>query len=239
MLWSGHILPYIEQSTIYNTLIFQESGLGNWETDDGPNERACETLLSVYRCPSMAVPEHVDATGIEERVPTSYVGNAGSESSSDDTSSIVIAGSKSFEDIDQNGIFYACSSTRFRDVTDGTSNTIFVGEAMTDPDFSKDGQSMDRFSIGSTQADPCRCDGGNGGTEFSETVSSTIAKMNLRTLDPTADGRLMEVTFGSWHEGGAFFGLGDGAVRFVSENIDLGLYQSISNRKGGEVVGEF
>ncbi len=239
MLWSGHILPYIEQSTLYNTLIFEENGLGNWSDDASPNESACETLLSVYRCPSMPIEEHVNASSIDSRVPTSYVGNAGSESSSDDTSTIVLAGSKSLEDLVQNGIFYACSSTRISDVVDGTSQTFFVGEAMTDPDFTKDGQSMDRFSIGSPQADPCRCDGGNGGTEFSETVGSTIAEMNLRTRNPAAHGLLMELSFGSWHTGGAVFGMGDGSVRFVGENIDLNLYQALSTRDDGEVVGEF
>ncbi len=30
MTWSGHILPQIEQATLYETLVFQESGPGNW-----------------------------------------------------------------------------------------------------------------------------------------------------------------------------------------------------------------
>ena len=71
-------------------------------------------------------------------------------------------GSKSLEDIKQNGVFYACSRVRFPDVSDGTSNTIFVGESRTDPDFSKDGQGMDFAYIGSPQADPCAVQGGYG-----------------------------------------------------------------------------
>ena len=98
---------------------------------------------------------------------------------------------------------------------------------------------MDWWYIGSPQADPCACDGGTGGTEFTEAVGTTIRKMNLRSIDPAANGNLMEITFGSWHEGGAFFTLGDGSVRFISENIDLGLYQSLSTRNKGEIVGEF
>ncbi len=33
--------------------------------------------------------------------------------------------------------------------------------------------------------------------------------------------------------------LGDGAVRFVSENIDLMLCRALHSRNGGETLGEF
>jgi hypothetical protein len=42
---------------------------------------------------------------------------------------------------------------------------------------------------------------------------------------------------GSFHTGGAQFLLGDGTVRFVSQNISMKLYQGLATRAGGEVVG--
>ena len=45
--------------------------------------------------------------------------------------------------------------------------------------------------------------------------------------------------FSSNHTGGAQFCLGDGSVRFISENIDKGVYQALATIQGGEVVGEF
>jgi prepilin-type processing-associated H-X9-DG protein len=44
---------------------------------------------------------------------------------------------------------------------------------------------------------------------------------------------------GSYHTGGCHFLMGDGAVRFISENIDLGTLQDLTTRAGAEVVGEF
>ncbi len=44
---------------------------------------------------------------------------------------------------------------------------------------------------------------------------------------------------GSYHVGGAHFLMTDGAVRFVSQNINMNLYQGISTRSKGEVTGEF
>jgi prepilin-type N-terminal cleavage/methylation domain len=43
----------------------------------------------------------------------------------------------------------------------------------------------------------------------------------------------------SFHTGGAHFGLGDGSVRFISENINFATFIALATPAGGEVVGEF
>ena len=43
--------------------------------------------------------------------------------------------------------------------------------------------------------------------------------------------------FGSEHSGGANFSFGDGRVEFISDNIDMNVYQALSTRAGGEVIG--
>lgn len=96
---------------------------------------------------------------------------------------------------------------------------------------------MDYWQFGSPQTGGWRF-GTRGGTEYSEGLGSAIVKINA-SIDPTYHGTLMEMSFGSYHTGGAFFGMADGSVQFLSENIDLGLYQSLATRAGGEVVGEF
>ena len=45
--------------------------------------------------------------------------------------------------------------------------------------------------------------------------------------------------FSSEHVGGAHFLFGDGAVRFISMNIDLKVYQSMATRASGDITGEF
>jgi prepilin-type processing-associated H-X9-DG protein len=45
--------------------------------------------------------------------------------------------------------------------------------------------------------------------------------------------------FSSQHEGGAHFVFADGHGRYVSENVDLGLFRALITRRGREVVGEF
>lgn len=225
-LWSGMVLPFIEQDNIYQTLEFSERR--NWATNNTPNETAAGSAIATFRCPSMSQDAHVRTnSGIPGRSPVSYRANGGSEVTSDDTSTRPIPNTKSFEMINLNGMFFACSNTRFRDVIDGTSNTFAIGESYTDHLFVKDGQAMDAWAIGSPQIDPCRCTGSTNGTEFSETAGSTYMKMNLRIHDPAASGRLMEISFGSWHTGGAQFGMADGSVHYLSENIDLETYRHL------------
>ena len=238
-LWTAHLLPFLEQQALYDSLLFQESGRGNWDANGSPNEAACGTFLAVFRCPSLSVPQHIDNAGIPGRVPCSYRGNAGTEASSDDQSTRPDKTSKSLELLDQNGIFFACRTIRFADITDGLSNTVLVGESRTEPDFVQDGQVMDFWYIGSPQVDPCRCDGGNGGTEFSEAVGTGYMPMHLGKIDPAAPGVLIELAFGSHHAGGAFFTMGDGSVQFLSEAIDFQVYRALFSRHGAEVVGSY
>lgn len=238
-LWSAMILPYVEQRNVYETLVFQESGLGNWNAAGSPNPAACAHNYSFYRCPSQPGPLHIDNEGIPNRFAASYRGNAGNEATSDDSSTIPIPGTKSLENMQQNGIFSGCSSVRFADIIDGTSNTLMLGESQFDLKFVKDGNAMDFWIVGSPQTDPCRCDSGNGGTEFTEAVGSTYERMNLRKQNPAATGYLMELSFGGYHPGGAMFCLSDGSVRFIAETVDLQTYRALGSRDGGETLGDY
>lgn len=243
-LWHAMILPQIEQTSLYNTLIWQETGPGNWDAVGSPNTAACGTLIPVFRCPSMPVEAHIDntpaGTVMPGRVPTSYRVSAGGNPMSDDVSTIP-AGTPSWavalEDKTCDGIFYGCSRTNLRDVTDGTTNTIMVGESYCDPKYTKNGQEMDYWQIGAPQIGNWVL-GGTGGTEYTEGLGSTGPRINSR-LDPLANGVIMEIAFGSYHTGGAFFTMADGSVKFISENVDLPVYRGLGSRSGGEIPGEF
>lgn len=242
-LWSAMILPHIDQGAMYSTLVFQESGPGNWDSG-GANERAACTVIPVYRCPSMPVPEHVDdnpsGSLMEGRVPVSYRGCSGSNGWSDSASTIPAtapAGALSLDSLRLNGVFFGSSVIRLRDLTDGASSTVLVGESFTDPTFVKDGQAMDYWQLGAPQTGTW-FPGNSSGTEFSEGIGSTGPRMNSR-LDLSVPGAVMEVSFGSYHTGGATFSFADGSCRFVADTIDLSIYRAIGSRGEGEPVGDF
>lgn len=154
------------------------------------------------------------------------------------------------------GMFAINLVTKFRDITDGTSNTLCVGEGATGNPFTtvQDStftpQTPARVQQGwiapqpnplSLQALTGYTTGGNFGT--------TAWKMNLNPVMETVydDGDLTNCNsagdntsnFRSTHTGGSQFCLGDGSGRFISENIDQGVFNALGTRGGGETIGEF
>lgn len=127
-----------------------------------------------------------------------------------------------------------------RDLTDGTSNTLLMGEK-----FWRQGE----FSANCCQAD--RTDGSvfvqqggwreyNAARSLRHPVRTKVEPYNAGTCGTTAGNRASEnVGFGSWHTAVVQFVLADGSVRAISENIDLYTQWRLAGRADGEVIGEF
>jgi prepilin-type N-terminal cleavage/methylation domain-containing protein len=233
--WSTMILPYIEQKPLWDTLGFAEAD--NWDSANTPNQRACATYITTYRCPSMGViPKHITNQSIPDRVPASYRGVASSTADSDDQSTSKVGRSLELKDLE--GVFFGCSQIRMAEIADGTSNTFMIGESRFDT-FSQDGNEMDFWYIGSPQIDPCSClTSGTGGTEFSEFCGSTGVPFNARAI-PSTSGYVKELSFSSLHPSGAQFVIGDASVRFVPFTINPQTYQALGSRNGGESLSDF
>lgn len=232
--WSTMILPFMEQKNLWDSLKFNESD--NWDIDGSPNERACGTFLSTFRCPSMSdAPKHITNQDVANRMPASYRGIASSTADSDNLSTSVKK--RALDMLDMEGIFYCCSRIRLAEVRDGTSNTFLFGESRWE-NFMQDNNELDFWVIGSPQVDPCNCRTGRGGTEQSEFCGSTGVPINARAI-PSTSGYVKELSFTSLHPGGAQFCLADTAVRFVSFSIDAKLYQALGSRKGRDNPYDF
>ena len=139
------------------------------------------------------------------------------------------------------GPFYRNSDTRFRDVTDGTSNTIFLGEhssklsektwvgvvpgAYTHPNFTSPENGPD------AAATLTLVHAGPSGGELDITGFPIIHPVNFPTFHV---GQMY-----SEHPGGGHICLGDGSVRFLSERIDLLTFAELSSINENEVIGEY
>ena len=238
-LWTAHLLPFLEQQALYDSLLFQESGRGNWTQNGSPNEAACGTFLTVFRCPSLSVPQHIDNAGIPgayravtaatqaPRLPPTTRARGPTRRASRWSCSIRMGSSSLAEPS-----VLPTSRTGF-------SNTVLVGESRTEPDFVQDGQEMDFWYIGSPQVDPCRCDGGNGGTEFSEAVGTSYMPMHLGKVDPAAPGVLIELASAVITRAAPFSdGRRIGAISFGSDRFS-GLSGVVLETPVHEVVGSY
>jgi prepilin-type N-terminal cleavage/methylation domain-containing protein len=242
--WSLYVqlLPYFEQGPLYDRWDFADP-LAN-EADDRTG-----VVLPVLICPSSAVTNPYVRPGGARYALTSYAGNGGTQSHPPES----LSGDGVFS---STGPAIAIPPTiqhgliRFRDVADGTSNTLLFGErSHRDPNY-------DSFFDNGAAGNPMRGwgywspTGGNFG--LTDVTLSSHAPINYQLpfdyanrpggvtdADDSPEGILRLCAFGSQHAGGAQFALVDGSARFISENIDIGTLRALSTRAGGEVFGEF
>ncbi len=209
--WSMYILPFVDQAPLYNIQNFSLNDVPN-----GSNTNKLNSPLSVYRCPS----DTGKATGDKTWGVSNYAGNYGS----------VTTAAHSFVQF-TDGIFFGNSNIKIRDITDGTSNTILVGEV-----------SIRQYGIANRSLGAGTWPGLNQNKQWDMLTRSTAASSGIN--QSTGVSNTAQDGFGSFHEGGAQFLLCDGSVRFISENIHSstgtnGTYQQLGARDDGKVVGEF
>ena len=123
--WIPLILPYIEYSNIYNQIVPYMNGTAPGQSpSNSPSVwPGAKTSIPMLKCPSD--PNSSKESGLTtsgsftERVFTNYVacqGSTGTRINGDPTGTAL------------NGMFFAMSKIRMRDVSDGTSNTVMLGE---------------------------------------------------------------------------------------------------------------
>ena len=140
----------------------------------------------------------------------------------------------------QGGILLPRKFTNFRDITDGSSNTLLIGE-QSGWCYAADGSKADCrsdyghcFTMGATPADNIDDRWFN---------STTIRyPINYRAWNTTGIGDQYYACnrpIQSAHAGGAQVTLGDGSVRFLYDEMDLKTLFNLANRDDGNALGEF
>lgn len=251
------LLPYFEQRNLYD---LYNSEL-RW---DQQSPAVAQTVIKTFLCPS---------SPSSDTVVQPLFGPAGLNFPTGDTYAVThYIFNKGATDAwcypakqpaSEKGMFDLTRATRFRDVTDGLSNTFAMGEGdtsapvchgvgCTTPAMTLTGETAraeNGWIIGESNYDALVAMGLVGGGIFGCTVES----LNKSPVTDTSavffalndcrsslnGGPHSTSNFRSAHEGGGLFLLGDGSARFVSENVDQTVYRSASTIGGNEVLGEF
>jgi type II secretory pathway pseudopilin PulG len=209
------LLPYMEQSNVASQIDT------NSPIDSAANRLHLRTVIPTFVCPSDPLPAlfEIGADTGEEEEHEEHEGHNVDEGAKLFTIArsnyVGVFGTQEIHDVpyNGNGTFYGNSKTKFRDLSDGLSNTIIIGERA-----SKFGSSIWHGYI--------------------KGVAEPGARI-LGTTDHTPSAPIGHFDdFSSYHTGGTHFVFGDCATRILSNQINLTVYQGLATRSGGEVTGE-
>ena len=212
--WGALILPYLEQETLYKSININSIAMNNTSAAAIAFRK---TVIKGFLCPS-------DDTGLNtftisgfEVAKCSYAGVNGQEELAD------------FDTALGSGMFLRGRGVSIAEVTDGLSNTLFVGERSSK-------------SKPATLPGVCTWVGAlPGGDLDGETAALYILG---HTGEPNAPHTPNSPTphvedFTSKHSGGVNFLFGDGSVRFITDSIDGQTWVKLGTRQGGEVPGDY
>lgn len=208
MSWIVQILPCMEQSNVFSQINFNSSVYS--ATNGGFRSMVIPTLL----CPSDW--QSQSSQGNLTMAMNNYAASFGGED-------VPI-------DVKNNGVMFLNSSVGFRQIRDGLSNTILVGEKCVVEDANELGWMSGTKSTLRNTGVPI-----NGGWDVGGTGAG--ASRLRKPLPPPSD--TATSGFSSYHIGGSQVVLVDGSVRFISENISLTVYANLGNRADMEFIGEF
>jgi prepilin-type N-terminal cleavage/methylation domain-containing protein/prepilin-type processing-associated H-X9-DG protein len=242
------ILPFLEQDNTYK-LLNLKNGFFSTVNMPGPgpaNNPAYSTVIKIFLCPSAPGDATIDyaptlnqgynSTGqyaINYPSPlifgrTDYAPIAGT--------ALGIGGTLEQQVSGNPGILVEppAPPTRFTDILDGTSNTFLVVEDSSRPDLWSNKGQLGRLVTqgGGAWADPFGYMVMNGSDpNGSGQVGGTGGTPATCAMNCSNDNEMF-----SFHTGGMNVLLGDGSVRFVSQNLTLNLAAALISKAGGEVV---
>jgi len=200
------ILPFVDETSIYNACNFTLSTRGT--PGELSNSTAMGQIINQYLCPSDGSYKKSGNYAVSNYMPVAGI-----------NSSYCRYNHPTYQE-KHCGVFSASSRVRIRDIRDGTSNTLMVGEVQLD------------------------YIGGNYSGHSKWAAANDLYNRTLRMTDPRhlinppGSWNQPELCFGSHHEGGAFFCFGDGQVRFLSENISSVVYAALGTKANNELLDD-
>jgi type II secretory pathway pseudopilin PulG len=235
--WLASVLPYIEQKALKDSLPLQPTDLIVEKTFNIPNNQNGGLPVVTFQCPSDPRGGNLvsqNGGSYRKQALTWYAGIGGTDWASTDWPL-------------SDGTLFWRSKLSLTDISDGTSNTIAIGErppgaTAFDVNFNGWWQSYDGYNLRNAFA--------GYESDTVQYVHNTIAVADASTKSNlTGTPCSFPALFGpgnayescdfnhpwSLHPGGALFAFGDGSVRFLPYTVEP-LLPALATRSGGETT---
>lgn len=254
------MLPYLDQAPLYNMYNLTLA----WGSSDPTQRTVVSTKLNVLVCPSNPKGGQLDgdpdpttnggAWTMTVNASADYALSKGVDRGITPYVTLTLPGLFTDPTSSSNqyyaGMFPQNYNARFADVTDGLSNTIAMHESAGRPFLFRKGR-----QVGSPPSN--RVNGGGWARPASEVLVTGqradgsalfgTTPFNATNGHDVGGESYPSGAFGvqstgqpySFHIGGAHFLMGDGAVRFISENIAMNTFIGLVTVNGAEIIGEF
>lgn len=213
--WTLSILPYVEQPSLYNTA--RSAYAASFYPFVNPPHTGLSAVVPIFNCPSDS---RVTAPQVSKKTNhlvafTSYLGVSGRDYSTKD------------------GVLYPDSSVNLSAITDGTSNTLLLGERPPSDDFQFGWWYAGAGQRGTGSADMIL---GVREANLQPVVSgSTCGPGNYPFKPSRFDDPCGLFHYWSPHTDGANFAFADGSVHFLPYSAN-DVLPALASRAGGEVV---
>lgn len=217
--WGTFVLPYLEQQALYDRMDFDAAWFAT-----GDSFVAAATPLPVYICPSdpqtsqlelmdCCTPMSNGSVEEEDVGPSNIAGVA-------DSRDFTCGNGTSFARLDGDGMLFTKSDVPFSEITDGSSNTLLLGEVVGVGPGTHHGFMWVSHGVLHTS---------NSINTFLQ-YTTAFAGPFPRGVTHSPD----EGGFSSFHPGGCHFAFADGSVQFLSESIDVFTLAALTTRAGEE-----
>jgi len=225
------LLPYIEQENLFRQInpalpiLHPGNALARTEA----------ALVRLYVCPSDTAPKLVEVWDFGESSSATTLSGSGVVLCRAPVSSYTgVLGTNDHEENGLfNGTFFRNSRVRLEDITDGTSNTVCIGERMS--------RMAEATWLGSiTGSEVVHAEGwwqrmGYPHRSFNYRPANLHVTCHIRSSKPNVLSNSPS-GFMSPHSNGCNFLNADGSVRLISDSVDLNTFRALATRDGGEIV---
>jgi prepilin-type processing-associated H-X9-DG protein len=222
------MLPYIELGNLHDQIQF------NADITDPANALVRTTSIAAFLCPSDDGEKTFTVAGTSAVVVahSNYVGIFGNPEITADPGFLLPVSTNPERSAAHWGMFYRNSGVKIVDVTDGTSNTLFVGERSSKLAYATWTGSVTGGSVPPTNPNPYGYPGegapvlilghtGNASDNPAHTPNSAVNHVD---------------DFWSNHPQGANFLLVDGSVTQINDTINPQIYWAMGTKAGNEVL---